>query len=127
MNDTIPVPYDKLQEMYEHVSCQSISEHRRISGSVMYLNVEYVIVSSMSSGARGCSMVDGYRAVSLATYKLNPELYQHPERDLARARNEQHRGYDGDIVRHRDRQLIMYGNRLTFTPTNYGRQLSLFK
>lgn len=121
------VPQPKFFEMTQINSTCSISEAgSKVAGSTFYNRVEYVITGSMSSGMRGFICVWGIICIDIERYTgaLKPLPYSKHQAEVNAGKRE--RGYNGMIVKKGSRTLVLTGERVTFYPSEEGKQTQLF-
>lgn len=108
MKNQLVVPKYKFQEMLMALSCQSLAEHQKALGTVLYLNKEYVITGAMGNGkATGYEEIYGNRVEDLIVYKGDLKPLKHSEHQQEIDLKRRERGYQGQLIKFGSRQLVM--------------------
>lgn len=118
----ISIPQVKFDEMSNNICGQQIAKGY-ISNTIMFAGSEYIIISGHGGNKAHLS---AYQVVHLSKYKGSLTPLEYRMHFLAVDTGRRARGYNGMLIKHGQRKLVLVGDEIHFFPSAEGMQLGLF-
>lgn len=122
----ISVPKAKFEEMRLNICGQQII-NGYVQNTVLLAGLEYIVTTGSGNNDGSTVHVIAYRVAHLSKYKGSLKPLEYRMHFLAIDTGRRARGYNGMLIKHGQRKLVVVGGEVRFYPSDEGTQLGLFK
>ncbi|WP_026715222.1 hypothetical protein [Flavobacterium daejeonense] len=112
-----------LNDLAKINACSEMCSNK-ITELFSYKNKKYIVIGSISSGAKGVSLVNAYEVVLLKNYKGKAVSYAQHGFDVLDGKAE--RGYTGITFKCKKVDWVIIGESIDFLPIPENTQLEFF-